>query len=227
MEFKTKVELTEKWWKENGAKTLPDKGLGKALGRLEASLKIRVKPSELTLWIDKIEAPIKACDDVEKAAAATINACKKGLHDETKHVLQKTFQAELKKFRKEHEKEALLGLKSTIGKLQVDDIFVSKDNLKLFQLYAKKNLITEVVDFVLDSKKMNEKVYKEYIEEGSPQEINIDSKLRDEFKEAYENKKLGSAPWKKAVIKVGGSIKNDHLGSGKFFNYLKDKHVFQ
>ncbi len=221
MEKTTKVVLSEKWWKDNKAKTLPEKGLGKALGKLEAITKLAAvaKGAEKA---KSLKAVLAVCDEVDKAAAATIKACKKKLHDETKFVLENAFKSAMAKVRKDYMSE-YAALEKKIKALTMTDILKDRTYRVLFQQYSKKRYVEENINFLMAAAKKDDKVYKEFIKEGAPQQINIDGPVRTAFDEAFAKGDVKKGPWPKAIAAIINLITINDLNSRKFANFVLGK----
>jgi len=198
MKKNTKVKLTQKWWKDNKAKTLVGKGnLGKTLAAFEPALKLAVV-SKGAEQAKRLKVAIKLCDALDAAAAKNAKACVPKLHTDTKFVLQNSFPAEVDKHRKLLVKQQQT-LRKTLASLTAQQMLKDKTYLSLYVAMAKTRYNSENVNFIMHAKKKNAAIYDEYIKEGAPQQINIDGSLRIKFDDAMQNGDIGSAPWKQAV----------------------------
>ncbi len=212
MKKNTKVLLTQKWWKENKAKTLKDKGgLGKVLGAFESAYKLAFA-AKGTEQFKRLKVALKLCGALDVAAGKNAKACISKIHADTKHVLENSFLSEVADHRKRLlnvQKELVI----KIAKMKITDVIKDKSYLVQYMAMAKKRLNQENINFILASKKKNAAVYNEYIKVGSPQEINIDHRLRAEFDTAFANGDIGNAPWSKAANICVGLIDLSDMGS--------------
>lgn len=218
MKKNTKVLLTQKWWKDNKAKTLIGKGnLGKTLGAFESAFKLAIvaKGAERA---KRLKTAISLCDALDEAAKKNAKACNSKIHADTLHVLKTSFPAEVDKHRKVLQK-ALKTMKQELTSLKVSDLLKDKTMLVLYMQMAKKNFTIENINFILAAKKKNAAVYDEFIKEYASQQINIDYDLRVEFDNAFRDGKLGSAPWSKAVNVCASLIMTNDLGA-KFTKHV-------
>lgn len=202
-----KVKLTEKWWNDNKPKTLPDKGLGKALKDFDTlwTAAGTMKGPKAVIVIDKA---LTQAETVRAKAKATAAACVKKLHDDTKHVLTKTFVTELDKAVKE-----LAAMKTKldaeIETLDWKKVLADRTLMTLFHEYCDKKMHSgESTSFLIEYKKKDRSIYDKYIVKGGAFEINISSRLRDQFHAHAAAGTLKDAPWGEAarecVIMVQG-----------------------
>lgn len=218
MKKNTKVILTQKWWKDNKAKTLIGKGnLGKTLGAFESAFKLAIV-SKGAERAKRLKVAIKLCDALDEAAKKNAKACNAKLHADTLHVLKNSFPAEVDKHRKILVK-SYKGMQQELMSIKVSDLLKDKTMLVLYMQLAKKNYTIENINFILSAKKKNAAVYNEFIKEGASQQINIDYDLRVQFDNAFRDGSLGSAPWGKAVTVCSSLISTNDLGA-KFTKFV-------
>ncbi len=223
MKKNTPVKLTEKWWKDNKAKSLVDKGkLDKALKAFEPAFKLAAvaKGQEKA---QRIATALSALDDVEAAAAKTTKACVPKLHSDTKHVLKNTLPVEAEKHRK-----LLLkirkDLESSLIGIKLKDLIKDRTLLPIYVKYAKKRLNDENINFILAAmKKQDAAVYNEFIVLGGRQELNIDESVRQKFAKAHSAGDVSKGPWAKLIKEIALSIEqNDLSHKDKFAKFVMD-----
>ncbi len=221
MKKNAKVQLTQKWWKDNKPKSLIGKGnLGKTLGAFEGAFKLAMV-SKGKEQAKRIKAALKLCDAVDAAAARNAKACVPKLHNETKYVLQNSFPAEVEKHRKALIK-AYKALQQKLASMTAVQMMKDKTFLVLYMAMAKKRYVSENINFILAAKKKNAAVYEEFIKENAPQQINIDHALRVQFDKAMEAGTIGNAPWNKAVSACVALINNNDMGV-KFSKFVLEE----
>ena len=156
---------------------------------------------------------------METAATKTAGACLPKIHSETKHVLKNTFPTAVDAAKKDL-KDEWKDFETKLKKLKVDDVLTDRTWKVLFQQYAKKRLIEENVNFLINYSKKDASIYNEYIAVGSRQEINIDHALRVEFDTAEQNGQLRGAPWDKAANAIKTLLSTNDLSTGKFADFV-------
>ena len=220
MKKNTKVKLTQKWWKDNKAKSFVGKGkLGKTLAAFEPALKLAVV-SKGAEQGKRLKAALKLCDALDVAAATNAKACVSKLHADTKYVLQNSFPAEVEKHRKLLQNQ-YKALRKEYESMTVLKMLKDKTALALYVAMAKKRFNDENIYFIMNAKKKNQAVYDEYIKESAPKQINIDASLRGQFDNAAAQGNLSAAPWKKAVGECMKLIQDNDMGS-RFANFVMD-----
>jgi len=211
MKKDAKVLLTEKWWNDNKAKTLPDKaGLGKALKPIEGAMKLAAV-SKGGAKAASIKAASEALAAAEDAAAKTAKNCIKGVHGDTAHVLTKTFPAKVKEYQSMLDK-MLTSLNKELNALTPIAVMKDKTLRVAFMQYAKARFVSENPNFLLVASKKDAGVYNEFIRAGASQQINISNALRSKFDEAMANNDLANAPWKKAIDEVITLMASNDIG---------------
>ena len=203
MEKNTKVVLTEKWWNDNKAKTLVDKGnVGKTLKLAEGAFKLAfvAKGKEL---VKQVNAALGICEALDKAALSTAGACLPKVHGDTAFVLKNTFKAEVEKHRKLLSKH-LADYQSEIKKITIHEIVKDKTLMVAFIQFAAKSHFDHEPRFVISAVKKSADIYKQFIEAGSKDEINISGSLRSEFKKFFDKGEIQKAPWDKAILESMG-----------------------
>jgi len=221
MDKGTKVKLTEKWWNDNKPKTLPEKGLGKALKDFDTLCTAAgsMKGPKALQIIDKALAQGKK---VEAAARATAGACVKKLHDDTKHVLTKTFPVELAKAVKTLE-AMKAKLDSEVETLSLKKVLGDRTLMALFHEYCDNNMhCGENTAFLMAYKKSDRSVYDNYVAKGSKFEINISDSLRKKFDVHAEAGTLKDAPWDDAAKECAGMVFT-FASSRAFATWLRDE----
>jgi hypothetical protein len=223
MDKNTKVTLTEKWWKDNKAKTLPDKGnLAAALKAFEAAYKEQSKGGPMCY--KPIKDALDACDDLDKAASQTASKCVPGLHGESKHVLTRTFTAEVDRIRKELTK-SLNYQDGVIQSLNYRTIKKSKVYWQIFEKHAKKEFAMDSINFLEEVGSKNyQKLYYKFIDNNAPEQINIPSKLKKKFDEALSLNVIQAAPWDETRKEIENLLNTDTVKRFKEILY-KNKSI--
>ena len=218
MKKNTKVDLTRKWWKDNKAKTLVDKGnLDKALAAFEPAFKLS-QAAKGTEKIKRMKVALSLCDALDAAAQKNAKACVSKLHSDTKYVLQNSFPAEVAKYRKTLQNQ-YKALRKEYVSMTAQQLLKDKTALTLYIAMAKKRYCDENIYFIMNAKKKNQAVYDEYIKESAPKQINIDASLRVQFDQAAQQGNLSAAPWKKAVGECLKLIQDNDMGP-KFAKFV-------
>ena len=193
MEKNTKVKLTEKWWKDNKAKTLRDSAnLGAALKAFEKVCDQALKAKGMEA-LPLLRDALDACDDLDARAKQTAGNCVAKLHGESKHVLTNTFPAEVDSERKAL-KKAQKSIKKDIEDLSIEKIMKDRVYFLLFSKFLKKNGKIDHLDYLVQYKKKNDYIYNNFIKKGAKMDIPADE-FRKDFDDAYANGKLKDAPW--------------------------------
>lgn len=222
MEKNTPVKLTNKWWTDNKAKTLKDKGkLGDALKKYETATK--ELGSKGRFRAEALCASYAACTVLLKAAKTNASACTNNIHDETCHVMKNSFKTAVTARQKEL-KTAWEAMRKTIMKMQFDAIYKDKTYRVLLVQRAKENGETNNLNCYLAlQKKKDQATYDMYIKPSSGgQSANIKGSLRKEFHKAADEGKLDKAPWAKVKDFVRGQVYANLLGAD-FATYVMGK----
>lgn len=225
MEMNTKVILTAKWWTDNKAKTLKDKG------KLEQALKNYGKVAKSwggakgEVLMKALMNILASLDALDKAADTNIKACVKGVHNETKHVLSGAFKKDVEAERKQFIKRKKDLLKEA-GSLTFKKIYGDMSWRVLFLQFAKKVYISENINFLIAveaEKKKNKKTYEMFIKLGAKQELNLSKKTRDNFKNAFEKgDKPTKGDWNDAIETTKQYIRSGGYLSHKFPDWFEE-----
>ena len=193
MDKNLKVELNEMWWKENQPRTLTDKGkIGPALKKFETNWKLSINAKGPTRF-GLLEGELDALAAIDTAAGKTAGACKKGVHDDAKHVLTKSFPKKTTEFRNAIKKE-LDALDKKFNSMNFNTVFKDKNLFNHFAVFAKNNFFGENTMFLIEGKKPSDKLYQKYIPDNAPFQINIKHKARVWLNATYEKKKVKDGP---------------------------------
>lgn len=201
MDKNLKVELNEKWWKDNQPRTLADKGkLGPALKKFENNWKLSLA-SKGPARLGCLEGALQALKAVDAAAKKNVGACKTGVHDNAKHVLSKSVPKTTADFAKVIQKE----IDAINKKFKTMDFKTVEKDRTLFNhfcVFANEAYFGECTQFLIEGKNPNDKVYEKFIPRGAPMSINIKYATRAAISAAYEAKKVKEGPWKDAYKEI-------------------------
>lgn len=219
MQKTTKVELTEAWWKKNKAKTLVDKGnLGKALKAYETAAK-QIPSAKGGDRFRRLFEALAACDAMLAAADKTAKACLPKLHDDTQHVLQKTFPTEVKDTRKALEK-AVDRIHANISSMSLKQVLADKPLRDEFYAMLKARFEENSLEFLKECPKKDADVVKRFILNSAPQQVNLSSNTIKTFEKALQEGTLDQAPWEDARKECVNSLLY-HLQD--FGTYLRER----
>lgn len=212
MEKNTPVKLTAKWWVDNKATTLKDKGkLADALKKFESSTKGLLAKGQLKA--KALNESFAACKAMLKAAQTNAKACAKNVHDETCYVLKNTFKTAVESRQKEL-KTTWETMRKAITKMSFETAYKDKTYRVLLVQRAKKCGETNNLNlYIALQKKKNQETFEKYIKPFSGGEsANIKGALRKEFHKFAAEGKLDKAPWGKLVDFVRGQVYANLLG---------------
>jgi hypothetical protein len=211
MEKNTKVQLTKKWWDDNKATTLKDKGkLGEALATFEKAQKLAAA-SKGSAKAKAMKAANAACEAMLKAADTNQKNCTKKIHDETQHILKNGFETAVETVQKDL-KKSWEAMRTDLKNKKPAEVF--KDRTLRVELHKqmKANFDLKHMDFIMSVSKRNMEVYDTFISRSSNTQVNVIRKTRDAFQQAAESGNIANAPWKKATEEVLTRIQQTYLG---------------
>ncbi|MBL4806383.1 MAG: hypothetical protein JKY31_03745 [Rhodobacteraceae bacterium] len=209
MKNNVKVVLTQKWWKDNKAKTLSDKAnLGKLLAAFEPAYKL-VFVAKGPVQLKRANDLLVLCKALDVAADKNAKACGK-FQKETMEILKKAFPAEVKVHRKKIE-GVLKDLKAQYSNPKVADMLKDRTMRSAYLQYAAGNYTDESIKFLMVASKKTDAVYQEFIKDGAPQQINIPGKVRIPFDKAFAAGNIATAPWKGAVSEIIRMLQNEEM----------------